>query len=225
MEQKYLTAKTTKSDINEHIETLFKYAKKCETIVECGVRSCVSSWEFLKGLAENNSLKKKLIGVDLEHHPNIKEVFEICKQNNIEYSFIRGNSATANFGETDMLFIDTWHIYAHLKEELKHFPKVKKYIILHDTTVDAEFGESIREKMNIEQQAKDSGYKIEDIRKGLWPAVTEFLNERKDWLLVKRYENNNGLTILARKELYKEKFKFHSHLDSVGHDIRLEGKK
>jgi hypothetical protein len=36
---------------------------------------------------------------------------------------------------TDMLFIDTWHKYGQLSEELRmHSPNVDKYIVLHDTT-------------------------------------------------------------------------------------------
>ena len=36
--------------------------------------------------------------------------------------------------------------------------------------------------------------------KGLWDAVTEFLDENNDkWELFKRYTNNNGFTIIKRK--------------------------
>jgi hypothetical protein len=38
----------------------------------------------------------------------------------------------------------------------------------------------------------------EEILKGLKPAIDEFLNENKDWVLHKHYENNNGLTIILR---------------------------
>lgn len=201
MDLKYIQARDTYSDIYQHIETLKQYAKKCNSVAEFGVRSCVSTWAFVKALSENKN--KKLIGVDLNHHPNIREVFEICKANQIEYKFIQSNSNKVDLEEVDLLFIDTWHVYAHLKEELKHHFKVRKYIILHDTTVDAEWGETIREKMNAEQQAKQTGYKLEDIKKGLWPAIVEFLQENKEWKLIKRYHHNNGLTILGKSAIIK----------------------
>ena len=34
--------------------------------------------------------------------------------------------------------------------------------------------------------------------KGLWAAVTEFLESTDEWELHKRFTNNNGLTILKR---------------------------
>jgi hypothetical protein len=40
---------------------------------------------------------------------------------------------------------------------------------------------------------------VEEIYKGLWPAVEEFLESNNDWYLVKRFTNNNGLTIIGKK--------------------------
>jgi hypothetical protein len=64
--------------------------------------------------------------------------------------------------------------------------------------VDAVFGETIRCELNAQKQSIESGYPIEEITRGLWPAVQEFLEDHPEWKLEKRYENNNGLTILAR---------------------------
>ena len=55
--------------------------------------------------------------------------------------------------------------------------------------------------MDANQQSKLSGYPIEEILRGLWPAVTEFLQNNDDWYLKERYTNNNGLTVLARKTI------------------------
>jgi hypothetical protein len=102
--------------------------------------------------------------------------------------------------ETDMLFIDTWHVYAHLKRELAHWHgHVRKYIVMHDTTVDEVWGESLRMHMDIGRQAVESGYPEEEIRKGLGPAIAEFLEAHPEWMLEKKYTHNNGLTVLARK--------------------------
>jgi hypothetical protein len=197
---KYYNAACLKeSDIFEHLPTLYKYARQCQTIVECGVRTAVSTWAFAKGLHDNGLSQKKLIGVDLVWHENIDLVAQVCRDNIIEYHFAQGDSAKIDLPRIDLLFIDTWHVYGHLKRELaKHASQVNRFIILHDTTVDAELGESIRERMNIEQQARDSGYPIEEIKRGLWPAVTEFLLTHPEWCLIKRYTNCNGLTVLGR---------------------------
>lgn len=197
----YIRCKTEDSDIYQHIPVLYDYSKNCKTIVEMGVRSCVSTWAFVKALFDSNSNDKNLIGVDLVYHHNIDRVKTVCDKNNINYSFIQGDSAKVDLTkyDVDLLFIDTWHVYGHLKRELaKHANLVKKYIIMHDTTVDAELGESIRCGMNIKQQVIDSGYPEHEITKGLWPAVEEFLVENKQWQLEKHLTNCNGLTILKR---------------------------
>jgi hypothetical protein len=91
-------------------------------------------------------------------------------------------------------------VYGHLKRELARWNSyVSKYIILHDTTVDEIYGETIRCGWNAIEQSKTSGIPVDEINKGLWPAVTEFLAANPDWILEKRFTNNNGLTILTRK--------------------------
>jgi len=101
--------------------------------------------------------------------------------------------------DTDLLFIDTWHVYGQLKRELARWHSYAgKYIILHDTTVDEWQGESIRVGWDAIKQSKETGIPVDEIRKGLWPAVVEFLKEHSEWELHARYVNNNGLTVLRR---------------------------
>ena len=93
----------------------------------------------------------------------------------------------------------TLYVYGQLKRELEKFSKVAtKYIILHDTTVDADKGEVVRLGLDIETIIQQTNFEKAEIVKGLWPAVDEFLNSNEDWSLKKRYVNNNGLTILQK---------------------------
>jgi cephalosporin hydroxylase len=202
LDHAYASACAETSDINEHVPTFYEYGKQSECVVECGVRTGVSTWGFLRGLRDNGCSRKKFVGVDLNHHPNVDAAQRVCRENGITTYFIQGNDLHIDLPKgTDTLFIDTWHVYGHLKRELAALHKdVRKFIIMHDTTVDAHFGESIRSGSNTAQQALESGYPENEIRLGLWPAVQEFLAEHGDeWELRKRYVNNNGLTILARK--------------------------
>lgn len=185
------------SDIYEHLPILKEYASKCEHITECGVRSVVSSYAFAEGL--KGKPNNKLIQVDLDKSGNVTVFQNECKAEGINTIFYEQSDLECPLEETDLLFIDTWHIYGHLKRELARWHiYAKKYIIMHDTTVDEWEGETIRMRMNAEQQSKDSGYSIEEINKGIWPAVEEFLQGHPEWTIEKRYINNNGLTILAR---------------------------
>jgi hypothetical protein len=187
------------SDINEHLETLFNYACKCDSIIETGVRGCVSSWALVYGLLNNNLTKKKILLNDIEKC-NIEELLEFTKNLDIKINYEWTNNLNLIIDENyDMIFIDTWHVYGQLKRELKKFSKIiNKYIIMHDTTVDEIFGETIRCGMNAIQQSELSGIPIEEINKGIWFAVEEFLLENKNWIIEKRYTNNNGFTILKR---------------------------
>jgi hypothetical protein len=142
---KYYYAANSISDINEHIPTLYEYAKNCEVIAEMGVRGVVSTWAFLKGLNDNKSDTKKLTCVDIEDI-DMTEAIRAGADAGIDVNFLKENSATVNFGyPIDLLFIDTWHNYGHLKRELEfHNSNVKKYIIMHDTTTFGTYGENLR---------------------------------------------------------------------------------
>lgn len=197
---KYNRLCNTVSDINEHLPTLYKYATECETILETGVRGCVSSWSLVNGLLNNKTSKKKIILNDIDIC-DITELILHTKDLNIDISYEWKNNLLLEIKENvDMTFIDTWHVYGQLKRELDKFSKVtNKYIIMHDTTVDEVYGETIRLGMNAQQQSMYTGFPIEEINCGLWKAIEEFLDNNKDWVLKERFFNNNGLTILERK--------------------------
>jgi hypothetical protein len=93
-------------------------------------------------------------------------------------------------------------VYGQLKRELTKFSKItNKYIIMHDTTIDGIEGETIRVGWDANKQSAESGIPVEEIRKGLIYAVNEFVHDNPDWYVKDVFTNNNGLTILARKNL------------------------
>ena len=189
----------TPSDINEHLPTLYKYATECTSIVECGVRGCVSSWALTYGLLNNNNPNKSILLNDLTSC-NIQNLLNATKDLPIivNYAWINDLDLVLPTN-VDMVFIDTWHVYGHLKRELAKFSKVTtKYIVMHDTTVDAIHGETIRMRFNAKKQSQETGYPIEEINCGLWKAVEEFLASNPEWKLKERFTNNNGLTILEK---------------------------
>ena len=173
------------SDICQHIITLYRYSLRCDHITEMGVREIISSWAFL--IARPN----KLISYDIVQCP-IEELERCAKEVKVDFQFKIADTGHPNtvIENTDLLFIDTWHIYAQLKQELKlHSPKVNKYIIMHDTTT---FGFT-------DTSEEFSGFvKRGDKDKGLWPAIEEFLEDNPNWILKERFYNCNGLTVLER---------------------------
>jgi hypothetical protein len=175
---------TTPSDINEHFPTLKKYATECNTIYELGVRGIVSTWALLAGHP------RKMVSVDITHPSafgaNLDFVYKSCELENIDFKFILGSSLDIDIPYTDLLFIDTIHEYPQLSAELKlHGNKVKKYIIMHDT-------DSCGEWM-INNDGKRWG--------GMKQAIKEFLKANSKWSIKETFTNNNGLTVLERKEI------------------------
>jgi hypothetical protein len=197
MEALYKIKCSLPSDINEHLPTLMKYASECNSVVECGVRDVVSSYAFGMGL--KGKLDAFYVLVDPYKSKQIDGFLKLCKNESINATFIEKSDLDCPLFSTDLLFIDTWHVYGQLKRELARWhTSVNKYIIMHDTTVDADVGESIRCGFNIRKQIVESGFPEHEIRKGLWPAVQEFLDSNKNWKLLERFTNNNGLTILHK---------------------------
>ena len=187
------------SDIYEHLPTLYNYATKCESIIELGVRKCVSTWSLIYGLLNNNSDKKSILVNDILEC-DINELLDATKDLSVDVRYQWINDLELNIdNNVDLTFIDTWHIYGQLKRELTKFSAItNKYIIMHDTTVDAIEGETLRFNLDAEKQSIESGIPVDEIKCGLWRAIEEFLENNQNWKLVERYHNNNGLTILER---------------------------
>jgi hypothetical protein len=180
------------SDINQHLVTIKNYASECEHVTEMGVRTVVSTWAFLA------SKPKRLVSMDIVQCP-VQDAAIAAKNEGIDFEFIVADTSNPQLDiePTDLLFIDTWHVYDQLKKEFQlHSNKVKKYIILHDTTTFGEVGESGSDLL-----INPATGQMEMMRKrGLWPAVEEFLAENTNWTLKERFTHNNGLTILQRTD-------------------------
>lgn len=202
IKKEYLKLCETISDINEHLPILYHYASQCETIFETGVRGAVSSWALSYGLLTNNKNEKYILLNDIELC-DISKLLDSAKNTELKIEYIWKNNLELNLKKNfDMLFIDTWHVYGQLKRELEKFSKnINKYIILHDTTIDEWYGEVMRYGWwDLEKNMLQTNYTAEEILKGLWPAVEEFLQINKnEWRLHARFYNNNGLTVLKRK--------------------------
>lgn len=163
------------SDICEHLDTLKGLAHECEHITEMGFRAGTSFCAFLM------AQPKTLITYDLRIPKEIEQYLHTIK-GRTDIKFIEANTLETTIEETDLLFIDTLHTYAQLKKELElHGNKAKKYLAFHDTNTFGKKGEDGTEP-------------------GLQMAMIEFVEANPHWHLFKHFQNNNGLTILARDQ-------------------------
>lgn len=185
----------TASDINKHLPALKALAVECPRVAEIGVRSLVSTWAFLQGLAENNQENRFYLGIDINAPPkeDMELIQKLATSQGISFFFWLENDLNIEIDEIDLLFIDSLHTYCHLSYELEIFsPKVTRYIALHDTS--PPFGYKDQECESFSEYPEW----IDRTKRGLWPAVVDFLKRHPEWILHKRYKNNNGLTVLRR---------------------------
>lgn len=201
VKNKYETMCKARSDINEHLPVLFKYAKECTTVMELGVRKVVSTWALIHGMMNNHrcTIPRLLIVNDIEKC-NIGEVVKATQHLPIIIRPIWKSDLEIEMEHAvDLVFIDTWHVYGQLKRELAKFaPYAKKYIIMHDTTTFGVKGEAVR-KGNVQDMMRRTGFTEEEVRKGLSFAVEEFLEKHsQEWEVAEVFTNNNGLTVLRR---------------------------
>ena len=205
IDQLYESSCRNYSDIYEHVPVLKNYAslEGVYSVAEFGVRDTShSSVGLMKGLIEGkmrDGKDRKYLGVDISPCEYLY-MSEIAKVFDIDYTFEVANSATYKFKESvDLLFIDSFHTYPHLKRELNTSHSfVNKYILMHDSSIDEFTSECVRCNMDVEKVSEETGYPIDELVMGLWPAIEEFLKENPEWKLKERYTNNNGLTILER---------------------------
>jgi hypothetical protein len=165
----YAAACRVPSDINEHCPTLYALAKECRHVTEFGTRAGVSTTALLYAQPEY------LICYDRLRLAPVEQLQALAGRT--QFVFHQADVLRVEIDETDLLFIDTWHVYVQLHAELqRHARKVRRYIVLHDTTTFADVGEA-------------PGHR------GLWPAIEGFLRQGT-FRLRQRDANNHGLTVL-----------------------------
>jgi hypothetical protein len=171
-EKEYLNACERDTDIHEHLPIISELTSQCNHVTELGVGWAQSTRAFLRHNVEIHSY-------EFMPQPGIREFFDEAKNAGRNVTLHVDDTRKVNIAETDLMLVDSLHIYEQVQKELElHAGKVRKYLLFHDTTLFADRGEF-------------GG-------KGIWPAVQEFMDSHSEWQLVERRTNNNGLTILKR---------------------------
>lgn len=194
---------TAGCDIAEHVPTLIEYGRKCSVITEMGVRFGWSTRSFLY------ARPKKLLSIDKFQWNSVHPSGAVQGCGNCEYlkystlyaglvDFqyqIGDTTKIPSIEPTELLFIDTFHHRDCLAIELnKHGNQATKYIILHDTETFGRRGQADSSLLFFDQVTTN------DDGTGLWYAINPWLTQNRHWVLKEHHPNNNGLTILERKQ-------------------------
>jgi predicted O-methyltransferase YrrM len=100
------------SDINEHLDTLRGLARECSHVTEFGTRAGVSTTALL------DARPKVLVSYDIDRLSVVAVLEEVARGLRCtQFIFRQANVLEVEIEDTDLLFIDTWHVYDQLKEE------------------------------------------------------------------------------------------------------------
>lgn len=175
IEEYYKESTEGNYDCSEHLITLYDLARECEHITELGTHRGNSTIAFVR------ARPFCIHAYDIKEHPRAKQIEALALCMNIDFHYHIESTTEATIEETDLLFVDSLHVYDQVKKELElHGNKAKKYLVFHDT--------------------ETWGKRGEFNNRGIIDAIEEFLRENDHWDLKEHYPNNNGLTIYERRK-------------------------
>lgn len=167
-------------ETSAHLPLIEYFSRQCNHSTEFGTRGCSSLTALLAGT------KQRVVSYDIQPTREIVYMLELKNKDLLpvdwEYKVVSTVDPNHEIEETDALFIDTLHVFQHVRQELAlHSKKVKKYIYLHDTST-----QSLCSLDNIGEL-------------GILPALQEFLDTHEGvWEEIYSVKFNHGLTILER---------------------------
>lgn len=174
IENMYRAAVVIPSDISEHIPFLRKLGSTVNHITEMGASIGNSTSAFLA------SCPKRMVSYDIVKSQSIVNLEVACRTAGIDFVFYEKSVLDVEIEETDLLFIDTWHVGQQIQQELKqHASKARKFLVMHDTEAFAHEGETIGGD-------------------GIWPPIAQYMREHPEWQLLTHFPYNNGLTVFQR---------------------------
>lgn len=166
----FIMSGRTHHNMIPYMEYLENLARQCKFIVEFGVNTGSSTTAFACGLPADGMLFSYDISPDCHRD---REEGPVCMFT------VADTSKLQAIPVCDLLFIDTFHSYEHIKQELKHGNSSQRFICIHDTAIHETLGE-------------------DGSRPGIWQAVVEFMEENLHWVIRDRMFGKWGLTTLER---------------------------
>lgn len=186
----YEAKKATPSSSNEHMDTLRKYAVRCEHVTEFGVSQGYSTVAFL------TACPAELHSYDITRQPEIDGIEAWANQTcKTKFVFHQQSSLEADFESTDLLLVDSLHTYDQVRQELAlHGHKVRKYLIFHDTIFWA-----YKNEIDSGGEADHAFYSRRH-KQGIGPAIEEYMTAHPEWQIIEHHYHQSGLTVYARLE-------------------------
>lgn len=173
--------------ISPHLPRLRALAEKCESVVEFGVKRGVSSSALLLGC-------ERVTSFDIAPTAEARALKAMVGD---RWDYRLEDSRSADAPNCSLLFVDSLHTYEQVKAELRHAPKVERYIVFHDVSTFGEVGAMGETGRQSWTYAPGKG-SVPDAHRGIRPAIDELLIGDPSWRIVARYTDSHGLLVLAR---------------------------
>ena len=176
-------------DSDKHLMTLFSIAIgiKAKKILELGVRNGKTTLPLLLAAKINNG---KVVSIDINETTftppdDLKEYLEFKQMDALKY--LEDVNKDEPF---DLIFIDDWHAYKHVKKELEFIDKMvspKSVVLLHDLMYGNHAPHYHADLTLVDGQWADGGpYRaVAELNQQFWEFST--------------IPVNNGLTLLRKK--------------------------
>jgi glycosyltransferase involved in cell wall biosynthesis len=168
-------AETTVRDLDKHVPMLRELATRCDHVTEFTKRR-----ESSIALAAGTRLHVppgQMVTYSTEKDQKVYSTLKKFLGDRLTLSF-RESMDVDTIDETDLLFIDSQHTGQRMSRELAKFgPKVRKYIVLHDTNI--------------------YGIKGEDGLPGLLIALKNWMIDNPNWFQMYHTDEEYGLTVIS----------------------------
>lgn len=168
---KFEELKNNRSDINDHLQSIYQHVKGCNVAVSLGVSRGYSAFALLMGCQHH---------ITIDPAPN-QDALNLLSEyfGNKSKVMIQNTDEPIDLEEIDVLFIDYVHTSECVEREMKsHAHKVKKFIFFHDTSSFGDIGE--------------------DGKEGIKKPILDFLLEHDDWKIYYCENKNNGMIIIGK---------------------------
>lgn len=171
----YTWTRAQPRDLDQHLETLSRLAKDCDTIVEISKRRESS-------VALLYARPNKLISYQEERNDELLRVHAhtLAAKASVDWQVIPrdGLGHDVPIPQCELLFIDDRHNARALSAQLAlHAKQVVGYIVLHDTVYHGRVGD--------------------DGQEGLFDALRNFVQDNPEWYVLEHHETQYGLTVLC----------------------------
>lgn len=185
IEQLYNEVLHQNNEISELLPFLVDYGQRCDHITEFGVQNAYSTTAFVFAKPKYlrcYDVRPRRVQVDILENE--------ARKLNIDFKFHQADVREIEIEETDLLFLDTWHVYSQMKIELeKHAHKARKFIICHDVITYGFVGATDGNVMNLPPDER-----------GIWLAIQEYMALHPEWELDFHTEKSHGLAVFKRSQ-------------------------